>query len=192
MARHNQGYVRALAGDLPAALNSMRAADAMDVDVSRSVARLDHGRVLLEAGLLDEAREMIESALAVSLDDGQRQIAAEIEMEAGRERTSYSVGSSLQPGWPERRWQGLTREMLTYGWLAASCCCCRSSPKTCAAASTHENRGASRGGNCCRRDRRGGSRQCSRPRRAPLGGAPLVGGRPDRLGRGRICGKRLR
>ncbi|MEE8600624.1 CHAT domain-containing protein [Euzebya tangerina] len=84
MARHNRGYVAFVTGDVPTALTLMRSADAMDVDVSRSVPRLDHGRALLAAGLLDEARAVLAAGLAVSLEDGQHQVSAELEMEAAR------------------------------------------------------------------------------------------------------------
>mgnify|MGYP000281750178 CR=1 FL=1 len=46
-------------GQLPEALAAMRAADAIDVDLDRSTARLDRARVLLEAGLVAEARSLL-------------------------------------------------------------------------------------------------------------------------------------
>lgn len=59
MARHNLGWVLFVRGQLPEALAAMRAADAIDVDLDRSTARLDRARVLLEAGLVAEARSLL-------------------------------------------------------------------------------------------------------------------------------------
>lgn len=59
MALHNLGYVEYLRGDLPAALSSMARADEMDSDVDRCVARLDRARVIMEAGLIDDASELL-------------------------------------------------------------------------------------------------------------------------------------
>ncbi|CAI9401349.1 CHAT domain-containing protein [Aestuariimicrobium sp. T2.26MG-19.2B] len=57
MARHNLGWVQFLRGDTPAALAAMQAADEMPVDMDRSVLRLDRAKVLLESGLLADARD---------------------------------------------------------------------------------------------------------------------------------------
>ncbi|MHA6511736.1 CHAT domain-containing protein [Tessaracoccus sp. Z1128] len=59
MARHNLGWVRFLRGDLPAALREMHDAEALDVDLDRSVARQDRARALVEAGLIDDAHELL-------------------------------------------------------------------------------------------------------------------------------------
>lgn len=59
MALHNLGFVEYLRGDLPAALRAMVAADGMDAAVDRSVSRLDRARVLMEAGLVDEASDLL-------------------------------------------------------------------------------------------------------------------------------------
>ena len=59
MARHNLGWVQFVRGDLPAALAAMSRADDLDVPIDRTVARLDRARVLLEAGLIPEARELL-------------------------------------------------------------------------------------------------------------------------------------
>lgn len=61
-ARHNLGYAEFLAGNLPQALDSISRADALDVPVSRSVGLLDRSRVLMEAGLLEEAEESLAEA----------------------------------------------------------------------------------------------------------------------------------
>ncbi|GAA5228262.1 CHAT domain-containing protein [Paeniglutamicibacter antarcticus] len=62
MALHNLGFVQYLRGDLPGALGAMAEADALEIDVDRSVARHDRARVLLEAGLIEEAAELFEMA----------------------------------------------------------------------------------------------------------------------------------
>ncbi|MGP9783317.1 CHAT domain-containing protein [Glutamicibacter sp. AOP12-B1-11] len=64
MALHNLGFVEYLRGDLPAALQLMAQADGLEVEVDRSVARHDRARVLLEAGLIEEATELFEQAVA--------------------------------------------------------------------------------------------------------------------------------
>ncbi len=82
--RHNQGYVEYLRGDLPAALALMQSADAMEVTVNRSVSLLDQARVLLEAGLLDEAAESLHRARALAEAEGVGQDLAEIELDLAR------------------------------------------------------------------------------------------------------------
>ena len=84
MARHNAGYVDFLRGDLPAALESMRIADAMTVEVSRSVSHLDRARVLLEAGLLDDAAVALRTAHTLASADGIGQDLAEIDLDLAR------------------------------------------------------------------------------------------------------------
>jgi len=54
-ARHNLGYVEFLVGNLPAALAQMADAAAVDPQGPRPIALLDQARVLLDAGLADEA-----------------------------------------------------------------------------------------------------------------------------------------
>lgn len=63
MATHNLGFVEYLRGDLPAALAHMLAADGMEAPVDRSVARLDRARVLMEAGLVDDADHLLASTV---------------------------------------------------------------------------------------------------------------------------------
>lgn len=76
MARHNLGLAAALAGDLPGALSLMIEADRLPVDVSRAAAWHGRARVLMEAGLVTEAAELLERAAGAALHDG-------LELEAG-------------------------------------------------------------------------------------------------------------
>ena len=84
MALHNRGYVQFLRGDLPAALALMTRADAMTVEVSRSVSELDRARVLLEAGLHDDAAHSLRTAHGLALAEGTGQDLAEIELDQAR------------------------------------------------------------------------------------------------------------
>ncbi|MFV0428670.1 MAG: CHAT domain-containing protein [Arachnia sp.] len=63
MATHNRGYVEFVRGDLPTALRLMMNADAMPAPVDRAVALHDRARVLLESGLVNDARDTLEQAL---------------------------------------------------------------------------------------------------------------------------------
>ena len=71
-------------GDLPRALRLMREADRMDASVARDRARLDHAEVLLEAGLVDRAREILGEALATARQDGHRLEEGEISARLAR------------------------------------------------------------------------------------------------------------
>lgn len=84
MARHNLGCATHLAGDLPQALRLMLEADRLPVDISRAVAWLDRGRVLLEAGLVTEAAELLGRAADEGRDREQHQVQGEIELELAR------------------------------------------------------------------------------------------------------------
>ena len=64
MARYNLGYIRFLAGDLPGALDAMAAAEQLAPESALGVPALDRARVLLAAGLIGEAREYADSAIA--------------------------------------------------------------------------------------------------------------------------------
>ncbi len=64
MARHNLGYIEFLRGDLPGALSTMAAATGGVENAAVGVPALDRARVLLAAGLVSEAREFAEVALA--------------------------------------------------------------------------------------------------------------------------------
>ncbi len=84
MALHNGGHLEYLRGDLPRALTLMAQADEMDVGVDRSVAHLDRGRTLLDAGLLDEAREVLRGAAALAAAAHAWHDLAEAELESAR------------------------------------------------------------------------------------------------------------
>ncbi|MDN5790757.1 MAG: CHAT domain-containing protein [Micrococcales bacterium] len=84
MARHNMGFATYLLGDLPRALMLMSEADEIRADVSRGPARLDRGEVLLEAGLVSEAIEMLRSGLARLDRDGHGQLRAEHDVTLSR------------------------------------------------------------------------------------------------------------
>lgn len=63
-ATHNLGCAYFVAGDVPRALTLMAEADAMPVQVARDRAQLDHAEALMDAGLVEEAEELLRSALA--------------------------------------------------------------------------------------------------------------------------------
>jgi tetratricopeptide (TPR) repeat protein len=83
-ARHNLACLAFVDGDLARALVLMRAADRMDAAVSRDRARLDHAEVLLEAGLLDKARSVLQDALESARADGHRLEVGEISARLAR------------------------------------------------------------------------------------------------------------
>ncbi len=84
MARHNEGYAAYLLGDLPRSLSVMAAAEELDADVFRGPARLDRGRVLLEAGLVKEAAEALAAGADGIAGDGHDQLRAEFDLELAR------------------------------------------------------------------------------------------------------------
>lgn len=84
MARHNEGYAAYLLGDIPRSLADMARAEGIEADVFKGPARLDRGRVLLEAGLVKEAVEALETGVAELSADGHDQIRAEFELELAR------------------------------------------------------------------------------------------------------------
>ncbi|MBA2694387.1 MAG: hypothetical protein H0U62_00705, partial [Actinobacteria bacterium] len=84
LAVHNQGYADFIRGDLPGALTLMERADAMDVEVDRGIALLDRARVLLEAGLIEEAHEVLIDALQRCASSGSRHDLGEIELDLAR------------------------------------------------------------------------------------------------------------
>lgn len=84
MAKHNEGYAAYLLGDLPRALATMSAAAEIGADVSVAPARLDRAAVLLEAGLVSEAIEILESGLAELAGDGHDLLRAEFELRLSR------------------------------------------------------------------------------------------------------------
>jgi len=84
LAVHNQGYAEFIRGDLPGALTLMERADAMDVEVDRGIALLDRARVLLEAGLVEEAHEILATAMRRSGGSGSQHDLGEIELDLAR------------------------------------------------------------------------------------------------------------
>ncbi|MBK7820047.1 MAG: CHAT domain-containing protein [Tessaracoccus sp.] len=81
MARHNLGWLEFLRGDLPAALAATARADEIDVPFDRTVARLDRARVMLEAGLIPEARALLRGIIPPR---GSCQTRAELDHELAR------------------------------------------------------------------------------------------------------------
>lgn len=83
-ARHNLACLAFVDGDLSRALVLMRAAGRMDASVARDRARLDHAEVLLEAGLVDRARDALGDALDTARRDGHRLEEGEISARLAR------------------------------------------------------------------------------------------------------------
>ncbi|MEI2776621.1 MAG: CHAT domain-containing protein [Tetrasphaera sp.] len=103
MATYNSGTLAYLSGDLPRALATMARADAMEVTVTRGPGRLDQGKVLLEAGLVEEAIEVLAAAVPESLAAGQNLIVAQIETTlsqalrlAGRHQEAYAAALAAE------------------------------------------------------------------------------------------------
>lgn len=84
MALHNQGYVEFLRGDLPAALRLMDEADRLDAPVDKGIAHLDRGRVLIEAGLVTDAWEALQTARSSMAEAGLEAEADEVELDLAR------------------------------------------------------------------------------------------------------------
>lgn len=90
-ARHNLGYVAFMRGDLPRALELM-SSTVVDPDEVPSVARLardpislmDRAQVLSEAGLVDEADDLLERALLALSEQGRAQDEGEVHLARGR------------------------------------------------------------------------------------------------------------
>lgn len=79
--RHNLGCLEYYAGRLPQAIELMREADEMAVPVGRVRAQHDLALVLLEAGLLDQARATLTRALAETRRDGHRLEEADLRLD---------------------------------------------------------------------------------------------------------------
>ncbi|GAA2165932.1 CHAT domain-containing protein [Pedococcus bigeumensis] len=79
--RHNLGCLEYYAGRLPQAIELMREADEMSVSVGRVRAQHDLALVLLEAGLLDQARETLSRALDETRRDGHRLEEADLRLD---------------------------------------------------------------------------------------------------------------
>jgi tetratricopeptide (TPR) repeat protein len=80
-ARHNLGCLEFYAGHLPEAIRLMRSADEVDAQVARARARQDLAQVLLEAGLLDQARETLGDALTEARADRMSLEEADIRLD---------------------------------------------------------------------------------------------------------------
>jgi len=80
-ARHNLAYLSYLAGDLPGALGGMDEVVRIGVEgLAAAVCRLDRARVLLAAGLLEEADDDLRTAVTEFAAVGQHQDRAEAEL----------------------------------------------------------------------------------------------------------------
>ncbi len=84
MALHNRGYVEFLRGDLPAALRLMDEADRLEAPVDKGIAHLDRGRVLIEAGLVTDAWEALQTARSSMTEAGLEAEADEVELDLAR------------------------------------------------------------------------------------------------------------
>lgn len=83
-ATHNLGCVHFVAGDVPRALALMAEADAMPVGVSRDRAHLDHAEALLDAGLVEEAGDLLRTALTAARSEGHRLDEGDILLDLAR------------------------------------------------------------------------------------------------------------
>jgi len=84
MAEHNRGFALYLSGDLPGALAAMSAAEDLPADVFRGPSLFDQGRVLHEAGLLDEAIEALDRARAACRPRLDQLLRAEVDLDRAR------------------------------------------------------------------------------------------------------------
>ncbi len=84
MAQHNLGRLAFVRGSLAEALDRMATANAMRVDVNRSTARCEYARVLIEAGLLDEAESLLHEAHAEASASHLVQEDGEVSLELTR------------------------------------------------------------------------------------------------------------
>ena len=83
-ARHNLGCLEFYAGRFPEAIRLMREADGVDAPVQRARARHDLALVLLEVGLLDQARTALRSALAEARAERLRLDEGDIHLDLAR------------------------------------------------------------------------------------------------------------
>lgn len=98
MALHNLGYVEYLRGDLPTALTIMGEADLMDSGVDRAVAGLDRARVVMEAGLIDDAAELLDVVVQQLEEGGLAAEAADARLDLARcalLRGDHALASAL-------------------------------------------------------------------------------------------------
>jgi hypothetical protein len=97
----------------------MESADAMDVAVSRSVSLLDQARVLLEAGLLDEAAHSLRRARDLASAEGGGQDLGEIELDLARTllllgdpHGSAELAGQARRRFPTRLRRGAARQLV--------------------------------------------------------------------------------
>ena len=114
-AMHNLGYAEYLAGNLPLALDTLARAHELDQDVARA-GLLDRARVLIEAGLLDEAEE----ALAEASTSLRRQRANQDRAEADLARAEVALlqGNSTLARTHSGRARRDFRRRQSAGWQA--------------------------------------------------------------------------
>ena len=114
-AMHNLGYAEYLAGNLPLALDTLARAHELDQDVARA-GLLDRARVLIEAGLLDEAEE----ALAEASTSLRRQRANQdrAEAELARAEVALLQGNSTLARTHSGRARRDFRRRQSTGWAA--------------------------------------------------------------------------
>jgi len=96
MAIHNQGYAEFRQGNFPTALSLMEQANAMDVTVDRGISQLDRARVMLEAGLIDEAHHVLITVLKNAATTGSEHEQGEIELDLARCEVLVGASASAQ------------------------------------------------------------------------------------------------
>lgn len=84
LARHNEGHALFLLGDLPQSLAVMAAAERLDGDIPAARVQLDRARVMLEAGLVADALEVLGAVVAGLEGAGHDQVLAEVQLERAR------------------------------------------------------------------------------------------------------------
>src|SRR5690554_1993946 len=83
-ARHNLGYAHFLAGDLPAALAAMADAASVEHGASPAVALLDRAQVLVDAGLVAEADQLLAEAASIFAAERLEHDLAHVELTRAR------------------------------------------------------------------------------------------------------------
>ncbi|GGB77112.1 hypothetical protein N798_10540 [Knoellia flava TL1] len=83
-ARHNLGCVAWIAGDIPGALALMREAADMPLDITSARGLLDLGKVLLDAGLIDEAEDVLARGLDAARRDRQPLERGDVQLDLAR------------------------------------------------------------------------------------------------------------
>ena len=108
MAAHNLGYLQFLSGDLPGALASMDAAQQAVDDPPVGMPALDRARVLLAAGLVRDAAEAAETAIAEfdrhsALSDLPEALMVAAEADVVQEKWQSALGRSRRARSVNRR-----------------------------------------------------------------------------------------